>query len=324
MQLDRIRPSMLAAILLAAGLTPPAFADHQGGVTLYADVEFRGANQTFYDDVPSLQSSAFGNDRVSSVRVEAGCTVTLFSDSGYRGRSFTLTHDAYTLRNTPVGNDAVSSLRIDCRRGFGDAVDWGQRRGVALYSNAGFGGRREVFFEDDSDLRNNRIGNDAVSSVRVAPGCRVTLYSNAGYRGRSVTLTDDVDRLNRTALGNDAVSSLRVDCERWDDRRPRFGGPRHDRPHDRGDRGGVTLFRDAGFRGRSETLYGDVPNLGYSAIGNDSVSSILVAPGCRAVLYRDADFRGARLKVRGDVPDLGVTRIGNDALSSIEVDCRRW
>ncbi len=320
MQLDRLSRLVLVTSLLATSLTLPAFADHRDGVTLYTDAEFRGASQTFHDDVDSLQSTRFGNDRASSVRVDPGCVVTLYSDSGFRGRSFTLTNDTYTLHNTPVGNDAVSSLEIDCRRRFGGDVDWNDRPGVALYSDAGFDGRREVFYQDDSDLRNNRIGNDAVSSVRVAPGCTVTLYSDRGFRGRAATFSYDADRLGGTPIGNDSVSSLSVECDRRRGRR-QYNQPRNDR--DPQDRGGVTLFHDAGFRGRNETFYNDVHDLGRTPIGNDSVSSILVSPGCRVVLYREGDFRGEPVSVRSDIPDLGRTRIGNDALSSIEVNCRR-
>lgn len=312
--------ALIGLVLLTLGLATPAAADYGTGVTLFADKNFSGASYTFYDDVPYLKDTPFGHDRASSVRVISGCTVTLFSDAGYRGRTTTLTRDAYDLRGTEVGNDSISSLRIRCRRATGGAVDWSRRRGAALYSDDDFGGRREIFYDHDQDLRNNRIRNDSASSVQVAPGCRLTLYSDKDFRGRSTTVDYDTESLRNTAVGNDSVSSLRLSCDSRGDRR----GDRHSyKPHRPGGHGGVTLYTDTEYRGRSEIFHGDVADLSDTVVGNDTVSSARIAPGCQLVLFEDAHYRGNSIVLSGDAPSLDGTSLGNDRASSIRTDCAR-
>ena len=340
MQLKRIRPLILAGVI-AVFLAASATAQPRASVTLYADVDFRGASETFYGDVASLKETRFGNDRVSSLRVEPGCTVILYSGANFRGQSAQFRRDAFSMRGTDVGNDSVSSLRLRCEwASGGDDLDWSERRGVALYRDAG-SGQREIFYGDDSDLRNNRIGAGKASSVRVAPGCRVTLYSEVEYRGRSTEVSSDIRDLSNTRLGNDEAWSLAVSCggrrdDRWDDRR-------HDRRDDRRDDGrgdsrtgggwnpwgqspgggsGVTLFTGIEYVGRSETFYGDVANLGRTQIGNDTVSSVRVARGCRLTLFEDADYRGRSSVLTDDVPSLR-NFLGNNRASSLRLDCAR-
>lgn len=98
-----------------------------------------------------------------------------------------------------------------------------ERPGVTLYADARYGGRKEKFFADDSDLSDNRIGSDTTSSIRVDPGCEVILFQKKGFRGRSLATDDSISelRLNlreklpgRHKVGNDAVSSIKVICSR--------------------------------------------------------------------------------------------------------------
>lgn len=88
-------------------------------------------------------------------------------------------------------------------------------------------------------------------------------------------------------------------------------------------RRGVTLFEDAGFRGRSYQAFSDLNNLGNTPIGNDRVTSIRVDPGCEAILYEDVDFRGRSAVIRADAGAIEDFGIGNDTASSIRVACDR-
>ncbi len=85
----------------------------------------------------------------------------------------------------------------------------------------------------------------------------------------------------------------------------------------------VTLFDHSGFRGRSSTIYDAAYNLKGSRVGNDRASSVIVEPGCTAVLYRDSNFRGPAIEVRGEVENLRYTALGNDRVSSVDVVCGR-
>ncbi len=237
------------------------------------------------------------------------------------------------------------------------AADHG-RKGVTLYAAGHFRGHYETFYGDVPDLRGTRVGNDHLSSIVVPRGCRVTLYSKGGYRGTSVTLHHDVADMRRTPVGNDHVSSLRVDCyggrrggygggygdgrygsgysgERYDD----YGGGRH-RDYDddsdsyrygRGNYGdgghghprGVTVFAGGDFSGHRETFTYDDADLRNNRIRQDTISSVVVSPGCRAVLFEDIEFRGRAAVVTGDVSNMRYSAVGNDRVSSIQVDCRR-
>ncbi|MCP3982462.1 MAG: hypothetical protein GY716_24430, partial [bacterium] len=73
---------------------------------------------------------------------------------------------------------------------------------------------------------------------------------------------------------------------------------------------------------RGETFYRNARSLGETEIGNDTVRSVHVAPGCRAVLYRHNDYRGESTLLTRDAESLRFTAVGNDEASSIEVDCR--
>ncbi len=86
---------------------------------------------------------------------------------------------------------------------------------------------------------------------------------------------------------------------------------------------GVTLYRDLNFSGRSEIFSDDVADLRSSYVGNDTVTSVRVSPGCRARLYADTDYRGAYLEVDRDISDLRGTGVGNDSVTSVQVRCDR-
>lgn len=311
----------LLALPLFVLLAGAAAAEHDRGVTLFRDAHFRGASQTFQDGdrVPDLGERAIGNDAASSVLVGRYCRVTLYEDTYYRGASVTLDADVAELGSTPVGNDRVSSLAVECRRpGWydgpyaerpgqydGDRPGWsGGRRGVILYSDEGFEGREESFYDDDPTLADNPLRQDSASSVRVAPGCHAVLFEHSDYRGAATLVTGDVPRLADTEVGNDRVSSLEVVCD------------------GRGE--GVTLYEDTGYRGRSEIFLSDDPRLRDNFVRQDGVSSVAVAPGCVVTLYEHADYRGRSATLRQDTPDLRATWVGNDTVSSIRVDCRRF
>lgn len=86
---------------------------------------------------------------------------------------------------------------------------------------------------------------------------------------------------------------------------------------------GVTLFRDRGLSGPSQTFHDDVPDLRYTQLGSRRASSILVPPGCVAVLYEKPGYRGRRTEFRASDNDLSNTGVGEDAVSSLRVNCRR-
>lgn len=174
--------------------------------------------------------------------------------------------------------------------------------GVTLFVDEGFAGASQSFDADVARLSGTAIGNDRVSSVRVAPGCTATLYRDADFRGRSTVLRGDAARLAGTEVGNDALSSLRVDCASHG-------------PH------GVVLFSDSEYRGQQAIFYDDTPDLTHDGFPNDSASSVRVPSGCSVTLYADVGYQGRSETLHEDDPLLSNNRIGNDNVSSLRVRC---
>ncbi|MEM6457042.1 MAG: beta/gamma crystallin-related protein [Acidobacteriota bacterium] len=303
-------------------------------VTLYRDLDFTGRREGFDEDVSDLRGSYIGDDEATSVQVARRCRARLYEHPNFRGRFIELDggDDERDLRRSPIRDDSISSLRVRCGRDL-RKVDWDAPiEGVTLYRDLRFSGRAETFVDDIPDLRGTYIGNDEVTSARVARGCRVRLYEHPDFRGDYTELRngEDAPDLRGSRVGDDRISSLEIRCRR--DRDDWYGGGYDDRDDDRYDRddAAVTLYRDPQYRGRAESFdEGDIPDLRGSYVGNDEVTSVRVARGCRVRLYEHTNFRGDYTELRNgkDDPDLRGSRVGDDRISSLQVRCRgrdRW
>ena len=289
------------------------------GVTLFRDSGFKGDSETFSADVPDLSRTRVGARQASSVEVPEGCVAVLFTGTGYSGRSTELRQAHDNLRLTDVGNDAVSSLRVDCRGTGGSTIDSGWSaggRGVTLFRDSGFKGDSETFSTDVPDLSRTRVGARQASSIEVPEGCTAELFTGTGFSGRSAVFREAHEHLRLTDVGNDTAASLRVDCRGTNGAaglgRGRGGAGR-----------GVTLFRDSGFRGDSETFATDVPDLSVTRVGARQASSIEVPEGCTAELFTGTGFSGRSTVFREAHDNLRLTDVGNDAAASLRVDCGR-
>jgi hypothetical protein len=94
---------------------------------------------------------------------------------------------------------------------FAPTTAVGQDPALDVYEHTNYSGVRSAFSRSDSDLRNNRVGNDTVSSLAIDPGCTVILYEHINYQGRGVRVTRNVPDLHRYGWG-DITSSLRLYC----------------------------------------------------------------------------------------------------------------
>ncbi len=170
---------------------------------------------------------------------------------------------------------------------------------VTVYKDGDFTGTSQSFdvgFYNDNVLKSG-VGNDQISSVRVAPGYRVTLYKDANYSGDSYILTSDSSWLG---WFNDVTSSLKVEL---------IGGPNlpviayANSPY-----GGVEQQFDVG------EFNWDVLNAG---VGNDKMSSIRIRPGYKVTLYKDHSYQGASKVLTADQIYLDDF---NDSVSSLKVE----
>lgn len=208
----------------------------------------------------------------------------------------------------------------------GAALGQGRDQGrplIILYQHVDFQGRQQAVDRDIRDFESIRF-NDDVSSIRVQSGVW-EVCEHADFRGRCITLGRDNPNLVPDGL-NDRISSVRLVSERggfgggfdrrardrdrdrardreWD--RDRFGGR---------DRGGITLYQHADYRGTSRRVEGENRNL--QSVGlNDEASSVRVETGIWE-LCEHADFGGRCIRVDRDVRNLQDMGF-NDRLSSV-------
>jgi hypothetical protein len=171
-------------------------------VTLYSDSSFCGISQNFsignHNVDEFVVTGGVGNDTVDSIRIAPGYKVTLYSDAGYSGSTEVLTTNR---RDISLAN-SVSSIKIELTQAH---------LPVIVYADAEWSGTAQEFGLGDfgySDLSAG-VGNDKMTSLRIAPGYQVTLYKDAGFNGSTVILTQDIVNL-KTIGFNDAASSMKI------------------------------------------------------------------------------------------------------------------
>ena len=216
----------------------------------------------------------------------------------------------------------VSVTDVEMGSGEGGLSGDSREIGVTLYRDPGFRGTGETFNEDRSDLRPFLIGDDQATSVKVSRGCTARLYQDLNFRGAYTEVTADIPDLRGSRVGDDSVTSIRVRCDGRG-----WGDVTEDSAEDQFDDDpwnyGVTLFRDADFRGTSQTFDSDERDLRGSLIGDDQTTSVRISSGCRARLYQDLDFRGSYTEVTANIANLRSARVGDDSITSLQVRCER-
>ncbi|MDI3465263.1 MAG: VCBS repeat-containing protein [Nitrospira sp.] len=231
---------------------------------------------------------------------------SFYTDANFRGSC--VVRDVGEFPNAEaigLPNDSISSLRV------------GANVQVIVCKDTNFGGDCIRLDRDVSFLNDRRVGNDAVTSLRVQaigtnqcpPGPnQVSFYTNADFLGSCVTRdVGDYPTGDSIGLPNDSISSIRV-----------------------GVGAQVLACADENFGGRCEVITGSPANLATTAVGNDQITSARVQPigapppcmpGPQTIaVYVDANFAGlCRLLPVGDFPTATSTGLPNDSISSIRV-----
>src|SRR5579883_2140276 len=87
---------------------------------------------------------------------------------------------------------------------------------------------------------------------------------------------------------------------------------------------GVILCQRPYYGGNCQTFTTDVPNLTGSYVGNDTTSSIRVAPGWAVSVWAEFNYSthdgGHCQTFTSDVPDLQGTAVGDNAVSSLRLN----
>lgn len=170
-------------------------------VVLWGDANYAGRSQSFtvpgvYDLAALSGPDGVGNDAVSSVQVSPGWRVALYEHSALGGRTQLLTAGTPFLTSF---NDLTSSILIE-------PVD---AAAVVVYSDANRAGVAQKLTTGRYDLPDLSVGNDAISSIDVPVGWRVTLYGDQNFSGEQHVLYDSASFL---PYFNDATSSIVVEA----------------------------------------------------------------------------------------------------------------
>ncbi len=212
-------------------------------------------------------------------------------------RSRTASPSGYLARITRVVSRlALTALALTiAAAASGDHAEAQNRRGgdaCTIYANPDYQGASVEFTAGQEEPWYGSRWNDAVSSVRVAPGCELEIFEHVTFNGIKAVISEDTRYVGHA--WNDRISSSICRCSgrAWRrDRDQRWGAERM-RGRDARDAPRRLRARDvacvaygrAGFEGGwSAFRAGDQPvNLGRRL--SDNVSSVKVANGCVALL----------------------------------------
>jgi hypothetical protein len=217
---------------------------------------------------------------------------------------------------------------------------------VTVWGDANFRGQSVTLRGATPDLRRYGL-NNAVSSMRMAPGQSWEVCEQPNFGGRCQIVSGEIRDLGKTTSWNDRISSLRPVQRSVSGGSvigpvvPGFAVTLYSQPGFRGQsrefRGSVSDIRQANFNDRAQsarvrgnwqfcqdvnfnkcrTISGDMPNLAQAGLAG-SVSSLRPAgnagggagPGRQLVLYSLSNYGGSAYPVTGPMAQTGtvVTR----------------
>ncbi len=330
----------------------PQFNPGPRQVILYEDFNYQGIFKILeIGDYNSTGAMDFPNDKLSSIKVGSEIRATLFEHNDFKGKSQTFSVNIPYLGGTYIGNDAVSSIKISLKESYNPGP-----RQVILFENDNYDGLfRTLEIGDYNCPSAMSFPNDKLSSIKIGSDVRVTLYEHNDYKGTAQDFLGNNSKLGGTFVGDNSVSSIRVFLK--SSYNP---GPRqvilfeHDNyqglfkileigdyncpsamnfPNDMlssikiGSDVRVALYEHNDYKGRSQDFTGNIPHLGGTFVGNDTISSIKVFlksaynPNPRqTILFENDNFQGLFKTLEiGDYNCPSAMNFPNDKLSSIKI-----
>jgi len=184
------------------------FDEGEGGTSRQVSISTQFNNRDLYWGVKAANAPNGASWSVRQFRIEPGSScspnadqVALYVDSNYSGDCVVRGIGDYPNPSSlGIANDSVSSVKV------------GSNVKVTLCKDDNYGGTCETFTGDDSNLGNNSIGDNKVSSAKVEPrgtGNPVTLYVDPNYGGAWCALTA-TGWNNVCTDQNDAASSILI------------------------------------------------------------------------------------------------------------------
>jgi hypothetical protein len=161
---------------------------------IYKDANYAGTSQTLRPGLYTSGELAFGNDAASSLTVPTGWKVTLYEDGSFSGTTVTYTASASSFVNF---DNKTSCVRVEGPDGWNP---------VMLFNDASYKGSAQALWPG----RYAGISNDALSSLIIPSGWRVTLLEHGDYWGDRLQLTSSQASLSPWGW-NDVASSIVIE-----------------------------------------------------------------------------------------------------------------
>ena len=179
------------------------------GVSIYRDVNYLGLSQTMTVGKYNTQQLTVGDNIISSAKIPTGCKLTLYQNTGHTGATQVITSDWAGFSKDPW-NDKASSVEVSNANVITpETPTTCLAGGVVLFKDAAFGGDNQKLSNGLYSTTQIIIGNNRLSSVKVAAGCKVILYQNSGFSGATKVLTGDWTSVTGDPW-NDITSSIEV------------------------------------------------------------------------------------------------------------------
>jgi hypothetical protein len=290
-----IAAAMVTIVPLAAQFgRPPSRATR--GLSVWADVEYRGASHTFISDVRDISSTGLAR-AISSLQPGNGESWQVCTEPNYAGRCRVFSDPVANLQEINW-SDVIQSVRQMRPDGtFGQSGGYGSgsgsgngtTAGLEIYSGRNFTGRRYVLQEATSDFRQFEF-NDRAMSVRVPRGTTWEVCVNIEYDECRV-ISADVADLNEVGLLR-MISSARPRAAAgswWGGGRGRARGQATP---------AIVVFEGVNYSGRSATYESE-----QQSISGTLLRSLQLRGGRWQICDRP-QFGGNCVMVSSDVPDV--------------------
>lgn len=308
----RAKIAFAAVILMAGTLFSVAAApipdqwtrNTTRGLTVWVDVEFRGADHTFINDMPDISSTGMAR-MISSLRPGPGETWQVCTEPNYAGRCRIVSGSVTNMQE--IGwNDVVMSVRrlsgtgwgtSNTRPGTNPAANLPPATGLELYTGTNFSGRRAVLRQSTTDFRSFNF-NDAPLSARVQANQVWEVCVHIDYE-QCRQISGDLPDLNELGISRMISSARPVNSNEVVRNRGWYQGRGQQKQEQRATstQPRLVVFEGPNFTGRRVTI----EDARTSLLG--TAASIQVTGG-RWQLCDRPDFVGNCVMVSGDVPNV--------------------
>ena len=164
----------------------------------YDNYNFLGNSKIF--NLGNYGTMGTFSNKISSIRVEPGYTVRAYEDINFQGR-FRIYVGGYEYPSLDSGmNNNIASMIIEESNESNKIV-------ATIYQHKNYGGNyQDLTLGNYPNMKSFFVGNDSVSSIKVAPGYKILLYEDVDFKGKCVEYTGNYYSISFS----DKTSSIKV------------------------------------------------------------------------------------------------------------------